>query len=212
MAYNVNCIIYKVNISKGVFTMDTTRQTNSKSSLFSPLRLALTGLMTAVLCILGPLSIPLPVSPVPISFTNLAVLISVYVLGMKYGTVSCLLYLLLGFIGLPVFSGFSGGPAKLAGPTGGYLIGFLFLALIAGVFLDRFPKNYLLHVAGMILGMAVCYLFGTLWLCLQMQLDLWGGLMAGVIPYLPGDAVKIAAAILVGPVLKKAVRRAAPVS
>ena len=60
--------------------------------------------------------------------------------------------------------------------------------------------------------MAVCYLFGTLWLCLQMQLDLWGGLMAGVIPYLPGDAVKIAAAILVGPVLKKAVRRAAPVS
>ena len=99
--------------------------------------LTLIGLMTAVTCILGPLSIPLPFSPVPISFTNLAIYLSVFVLGMKKGTVSYIVYLLLGMVGLPVFSGFTGGLGKLAGPTGGYLAGFIFLAIIAGFCVDK---------------------------------------------------------------------------
>ena len=90
-------------------------------------------LMTAVTCILGPLSIPLPFSPVPISFTNLAIYLSLYVLGLNGATISYLVYLLIGMVGVPVFSGFSGGFGKLAGPTGGYLIGFIFLTLIAGL-------------------------------------------------------------------------------
>ena len=65
--------------------------------------------MTAVTCILGPLSLPLPFSPVPITLTNFAVFLSIYILGMKYGTISLLIYLALGTIGLPVFSSFSGG-------------------------------------------------------------------------------------------------------
>ena len=76
-------------------------------------------LMTAVTCILGPLSIPLPFSPVPISFTNLAIYFSVFVLGTYSATVSYLVYLLMGMVGLPVFSGFSGGFGKLAGPYRG---------------------------------------------------------------------------------------------
>ena len=92
--------------------------------------MSLIGLMTALTCVLGPLAIPLPFSPVPISFTNLAVYLAVYVLGMKAGAVSYLVYLLLGMAGLPVFSGFTGGFGKLAGPTGGYLIGFIFMAVI----------------------------------------------------------------------------------
>ena len=95
-------------------------------------RLTLIGLSAALLCILGPLSIPLPVSPVPITLTNFAVYIIIYILGMHSGTVSVLIYLCLGAVGLPVFSAFSGGLGKLAGPTGGYLAGFLFLALIQG--------------------------------------------------------------------------------
>ena len=87
-------------------------------------QLTLVGVMTAVTCILGPFSIPLPFSPVPISFTNLAVYLTVYVLGMKFGTISFITYLLLGAVGLPVFSAFTGGIGKLAGPTGGYLIGY----------------------------------------------------------------------------------------
>lgn len=95
-------------------------------------KITMIGLMTAVTCILGPLSLPLPFSPVPITLTNFAVFLSIYILGMKYGTISLLIYLALGTIGLPVFSSFSGGLGKLAGPTGGYLFGFIFLALIHG--------------------------------------------------------------------------------
>ena len=95
--------------------------------------MALIGVMAAVTCILGPLSLAIPVSPVPISLGLLGVAFAVYMLGMKKGTLSVLIYLLLGLVGLPVFSGFSGGFAKLAGPTGGYLIGFLFMIPLTGI-------------------------------------------------------------------------------
>ena len=97
---------------------------------FTTKRMALIGVMTAVTCILGPFSIPLPFSPVPISFTNLAIYLAAYVLGMKACTVSYLIYMLLGMVGVPVFSGFTAGVGKLAGPTGGYLVGFILMALI----------------------------------------------------------------------------------
>ena len=84
--------------------------------------ITVTALMTAVTCILAPLSIP--IGPVPISLTNLAIYISLYLLGWKRGTISYLIYLLIGLVGIPVFSGFTGGPAKLAGPTGGYIIDY----------------------------------------------------------------------------------------
>ena len=74
---------------------------------FTTKRMALIGVMTAVTCILGPFSIPLPFSPVPISFTNLAIYLAAYVLGMKACTVSYLIYMLLGMVGVPVFSGFT---------------------------------------------------------------------------------------------------------
>ena len=94
--------------------------TNGGSASYNRTRnLTLIGLMTAVLCILGPFSIPIPVSPVPLSLTNFAVYITVYTLGMKSGTLSVLVYLCLGTAGLPVFSGFSGGLGKLAGPYRG---------------------------------------------------------------------------------------------
>ncbi|POP31685.1 biotin transporter BioY [Lactonifactor longoviformis] len=169
--------------------------------------LTLIGLMTAVTCILGPLSIPLPFSPVPISFTNLAIYLSVFVLGMKKGTVSYIVYLLLGMVGLPVFSGFTGGLGKLAGPTGGYLTGFIFLAIIAGFCVDKGSGKLAWAVPGMAAGTIVCYLFGTLWLCMQANLTFSAGLAAGVIPYLPGDIAKIILASLVGPALRKGVQR-----
>ncbi len=182
-------------------TTVNTRKTRTKE-------LTMIGLMTAVTCVLGPFSIPIPVSPVPISLTNFAVFLSIYVLGFKAGTTSCILYLLLGTAGLPVFSSFSGGLGKLAGPTGGYLIGFVFLALIQGFLMGRFPGKRSAAVTGMALGMAVCYLFGTLWLAAQMSLDFAAALGIGVIPYLPGDIVKIVLAAVIGPKLCAAVNRA----
>ena len=172
-------------------------------------QLTLIGLMTAVLCILGPLSIPLPVSPVPITLTNLAIFFAVYLLDIKGGTICLLVYLCLGTVWLSVFSSFSGGLGKLAGPTGGYLIGFLFLALIQGFLMKLFPKKNTAAVIGMILGMAVCYLFGTAWLALQLELTFPAALSIGVLPYLAGDGAKIVIAAVAGPKLRTAVHRAA---
>ncbi len=185
----------------------TANQRVAGKNALSTKQMALIGVMTAVTCILGPIAIPLPISPVPISFTNLAIYLTVYVLGMKAGTISYLVYLLVGFAGLPVFSGFTGGVGKLAGPTGGYLVGFIFMAIIAGWAIEHFQGKYMFHVLGMVIGTMVCYVFGTVWLSGQLGISFTAGLGAGVIPYLPGDAAKIILAVLVGPKLRKEIRR-----
>lgn len=187
--------------------MEKSAVTTKKKTVFTTKQMALIGVMTAVTCILGPFAIPLPFSPVPISFTNLAVYFTVYVLGMKYGTVSYLIYLLLGMVGMPVFSGFSGGMGKLAGPTGGYLVGFIFMAIICGLFFDRFPGKRGMHVLGMVLGTLVCYAFGTIWLSRQLNISFAAGVGSGVIPYLPGDAAKIILAVIIGPRLHRELLR-----
>ena len=116
-------------------SMTETRKFNTKT-------LTLIGVMTAVICIMGPLSIQLPISPVPISLGTLAIYFVIYVLGMKKGTISCCIYLLIGFIGIPVFTGFTSGPAKLLGPTGGYLVGYIFMALICGFVVDKTNNKF----------------------------------------------------------------------
>lgn len=170
-------------------------------------QMVLIALMTAVTCVLGPLSIPLPFSPVPISLTNFAIFLAIFVLGMKNGTLSFIIYLLLGAVGVPVFSSFRGGFQVLAGPTGGYLIGFIFLALIMGFALDHFDRKLVPTIIGMIIGMVVCYAFGTVWLAKLLSLSFKEGLMMGVIPYLPGDAAKIIIAAIVGPKLYGATQK-----
>ncbi len=145
--------------------------------------ITMTALMAAVTCILAPLSIP--IGPVPISFTNLAIYLSLYLLGWKKGTISYLIYLLLGLVGLPVFSGFTGGPSKLAGPTGGYIIGFIVMAVIAGLVIDNCRKPWI-QLIGMIVGTIICYLFGTIWFCLVANYTFKAALAVCVIPFIPG--------------------------
>ncbi|WP_058484885.1 biotin transporter BioY [Defluviitalea phaphyphila] len=159
------------------------------------------GVVTAVICILAPLSIPIGL--VPISFTNLAIYFAVYILGMKKSVLSCILYILIGFIGVPVFSQFTGGPAKLLGPTGGYIIGFIFMALVSGFFIDRFFDKWYLCFTGMVLGTIVCYILGTIWLSYQANLSISSALGVGVIPFIPGDLIKIVIATFIGPLIRK---------
>ncbi|HEX2925234.1 MAG TPA: biotin transporter BioY [Ruminiclostridium sp.] len=169
-------------------------------------QMAIIGVIAAVICILGPLSIPIGV--VPVSFTNLAIYFALYTLGMKKGTVSYIVYMLIGLVGIPVFSGFSGGPAKIIGPTGGYLIGFIFMAMIGGFFINKFIDKWYLCFAGMVLGTAVCYVFGTAWLAHQAHMSLGAAFSVGVIPFLPGDLVKILIAAFAGPQIRKQLVRA----
>lgn len=159
------------------------------------------GLMTAVACVLGPLSIP--IGAVPLSLTSLAVYLQAYLLGWRKGAFSYVLYLLLGAAGLPVFSGFSGGLAKLVGPTGGYLIGYLFTVIVSGWFIERYENSPWKVALGMVLGAAFNYALGVSWLALQANLAFGTAMMAGMLPFLPGDAAKLALSLLLGKKLKK---------
>lgn len=165
--------------------------------------LVLTGLMAALICIAGPLSIPLPFTPVPISLTNLAIYIALFLIGWKRGTISYLVYLLLGFAGLPVFSKGQAGAAVLLGPTGGYLVGFIFIAVISGIMIEKYAGKVLPSVVGIIIGLTITYLFGTVWFCFQAGVGFAEALGMCVFPFLPGDAVKIIIAVILGPMLRK---------
>lgn len=179
--------------------------TIQKGQRISTKTMALIAVMTAVTCVLAPLSIP--IGPVPISLTNLAIYFGLYILGVKQETLSYIVYLLIGFVGLPVFSGFTGGAGKLFGPTGGYLIGFIPMAIVAGIMIERFDGKIFPSVVGMIIGTAICYAFGTIWFCIQADYKLVPALSLCVIPFLPGDAIKIAIAAFVGPQLQRQLRK-----
>ncbi len=161
--------------------------------------LVLTALMAAVLCVLGPLS--LSVGPIPLSFATLGIYLLVYLLGWKWGTVSVLVYILLGAAGMPVFSSFTGGLGKLLGPTGGYLAGYLPLSLISGLAVEHSSRRWV-HVLGMIAGTVALYILGTAWFCVQGGYTVGVALSKCVWIFIPGDLIKMAAAAAVGPVLR----------
>lgn len=175
---------------------------------FSLRQLTLTGLMAAVICILAPVSFRIPISPVSISLGFLAIYFVTSVLGMKLGTLSVVIYILLGLAGLPVFSGFLGGPGPLFGPTGGYILGYIFMALICGFFVDKWGDKILLRFLGMALGSVVCYLFGTFWLAYQQSCTFFHALSVGVLPFIPADLIKLAVAMAIGGQLRKRLRKA----
>lgn len=173
---------------------------NNMKKRFTIYQLAACALMAALMCILGPISIP--IGPVPVSLTNFVIFLAVYLLGMKGATASCLIYLLIGAAGMGVFSGYEGGIGKLAGPTGGYLVGFIFMVLICGFVMEKSHSNIVITIAGMIVALLVDYLFGTVWFVLQMQCDVWYALTVCVFPFIPFDIVKILVASALGKVLR----------
>lgn len=161
--------------------------------------MAVTALMTAVTCILAPLSIP--IGPVPISLTNFAIYLSLYLLDWKKGTISYILYLLLGLVGLPVFSGFTGGIGKLAGQLADISL-VSFQAIIAGIVIDKFSQRWI-QILGMIVGTAICYAFGTAWFCIQAGYTVSAALAVCVIPFIPADLIKMVIAMIIGPEIRK---------
>lgn len=159
-------------------------------------------LMAALQCIISPFAIAFPISPVPLSLATLMLYLSVYILGKKHAVISCGIYLLIGLVGIPVFSGFTGGAGKLLGPTGGYLIGYLALVSIGGWCVEKW-SNYFVQGLGLALGTVVCYLFGTLWLTYQAGMGFTVALASGVLPFVIGDIVKIVVGVAVGNAIRK---------
>ena len=175
--------------------------TNSNAKKhFTVYQLAVCALFTALMCVVGPMSIQ--IGPIPITLTNLIIYLSVYLLGMKGSAVSTLLYLLIGATGLGVFSGFQGGIGKLAGPTGGYLVGFIIMVLICGFVMEKSRCNAVITGLGMVAGTLVLYVFGTVWFVLQMQCEVWYALTVCVFPFIPFDIAKIVIATALGKALR----------
>ena len=152
--------------------------------------------------------IAIPMAPVPINLANFAVFLSGAVLGAKYGAFSQFAFVLLGAVGAPVFTGFTGGPGILFGPTGGYLAGYVAAALVVGLFCKKFGCKTRALIPGMIAGAAVCYLLGTAWFMALTGTGFAESLLLCVVPFLIGDALKIALAALVAPQLVRLLARA----
>ena len=182
------------------------KKKQKRNNQISTSTMAVVALMAAVLCVLAPFSIP--VGPIPVSLATFGLYLAIIILGGKKATIVCLMYLLIGFVGLPVFSGFSGGPAKLLGPTGGYFFGYLLLTVIAGWFVDKFLGKRAMCVLGLTLGTMACYMVGTAWLAVQMEMTFGAALMVGVVPFLIGDAVKIVMATWFGGLIQRRIRKA----
>ena len=148
---------------------------------------------------------------VPFTLQTFGVFLAVGVLGGKRGTLAVLIYILLGCVGLPVFAGFSGGIGVILGSTGGYIVGFLFTALVMWA-LEKMPGNRtVVSILSMVLGLIVCYAFGTVWF-MQVYakttgaIGLWTALGWCVFPYIIPDLVKIVLAMVLCKRLAAAIR------
>lgn len=161
--------------------------------------LAQCALFSALIVIATMIQIP---GTVPFTLQTMAVCITGGVLGARKGLLSLLAYLGMGAIGLPVFSGFTGGIDKLLGVTGGYLMGFILTVLTVGIGKHLFPNSRLALILSMILGVALCYVTGTAWfifvyLSRGEAISLLSVLSACVFPFLLPECLKIAAAVLI---------------
>jgi len=181
----------------------------TKSVIFPYILCALFAALTAVL---SQIMVPLPFTPIPINLGLLAVWVCGGILGAKKGAIAIIVYVLLGAVGVPVFVGFNAGLGALAGPTGGYIIGYIpsviVFALLAGRAINeergkKTASGFLLIIARGLPAMVACYAPGTVWFMITTGMGLVESLILCVIPFIPGDILKVIAAVFICEALKK---------
>lgn len=170
----------------------------SEKKKWKPLDLAYIGLFVALMAICSWINIPMAV---PFTLQTFAVFAAVSMLGLSRGTAAVVIYIILGTVGVPVFAGFSGGYGVVLGLTGGYIVGFVFTALITGGVMKVLGKKIPVMIIAMLLGLAACYAFGTVWFIYAYNKDngaisIMAALSMCVFPYISPDCLKIALAIV----------------
>ena len=160
----------------------------------------ISALFAAIIGVLAQITVPLPL--VPITGQTLAIGLAATILGAKYGTISVLIYLCMGSIGLPVFSQMSGGLGILVGPTGGFLVGFIPTAFIIGYILEKTKFTITNAIIANIIGMFVALAFGTVWLKFIADLSWTAALAAGFLPFLAVGVLKAVLAAWAGIVVR----------
>lgn len=158
-------------------------------------------LMVAMNCVSAYIIVPLPFSLSPIALQTLIVNLTGYVLNAKQAFMTMLVYLLVGLAGVPVFTGGSAGPGKLFGPTGGYIIGFLFTAVFLAYFRGEKYSFKRYALLGCVIGIPLIYVFGVVQLKLITGMGWDKAIMTGALPFIPLDIVKcLAAAVIAYPI------------
>ena len=180
-----------------------------KRRKFGALDIAYIGIFTALLAVCSWITVP---TVIPVTLQTFGVCAAAGFLGAKRGVMTVAAYILLGVVGMPVFSNFSSGVGQIAGPTGGYIIGFLFTALIVGAAADIFGKKIWVYAVSMVLGIATLYAFGTAWFVLvynraaENAVSASAALSKCVVPFIIPDLLKAAAATALCSALKKRIK------
>lgn len=189
--------------------------TKSKQNILS---MCVCAVFAALICVVSPFAVP---TQVPITLATLAVYICAGCLPPAMSAISVTVYLVIGAVGVPVFAGFTSGAAKLIGPTGGYLVGYIPMAVIVSVITSMYMKKCSssgrafgrgaaqagVRLGAMILGTAVLYALGTAWFVIQQKTTVAAALPLCVFPFLPGDAAKMVAATAISQALSPVIRR-----
>lgn len=155
---------------------------------------ALIAIFAALMAVCAWIAVPLP-GGVSVTLQTFAVFFAVGVLGWKRGTISVLVYILLGAVGVPVFTGFKGGVGALLGVTGGYIVGFIGSAVVSGIVCDKCKNKFVFQFLGMVAGLVLCYAIGTVWFYFlytkTQSITILGVLSSCVFPFIIPDLVKI---------------------
>lgn len=169
-------------------------------------KMALCGLFAAIMAVCSWITIP---TAVPFTMQTFAIFCTLGALGGQWGTISVLVYLLVGFAGRPVFAGFSGGISSLFTASGGYLLGFLFTALVYWAITSAFGSKLIVSIIAMAAGLIVCYAFGTAWYAFVYVKDpagIFAALGMCVFPFIIPDCLKIALALVISLRVRKLVK------
>lgn len=171
--------------------------------------LVFTALFAAISAVSGFIAVPIPGTPIPIVLQNMMVVLSGMLLGPLLGTASTVLFIVSGLLGLPVLSGGTGGFAKLMGPTGGFIIGYAFSSLAAGLVAGRPTVGKKISVVrtviAAVLGFFIMYVPGVLHFMRSLDKTFSETMALCVLPYLPGDAVKTVLCVILAKALRPSV-------
>ena len=171
-------------------------QTEPKTRKFRTVELAYIALGTALIAVCAWITVPFTV---PFTMQLFAVYLVLMLLGGRDGTIAIAVYLLLGAVGVPVFSGFRGGFGVLIGMTGGYLFGMLLIGIVYWIMIKLWKRTIWTELIAFVVGLLLCYAFGTVWFAaVNGEKGFFASLLVCVVPFLLPDAAKIALAILLG--------------
>ncbi len=200
--------IFQVWYNTNLIDMKFKGEKLMKKAKCSTLDLAYIAMFSAIIAICSWISVP---SAVPFTMQTFGVFLTVGTLGGRRGSISVMIYILLGAIGLPIFSGFSGGMGTVLGARGGYIIGFLLAAIVMWVFECLLGKSKLVIGFSILLGLLICYAFGTLWFTIVyakggVGIGTLSALSICVFPYLIPDVVKAVLALTLSEKLRRVCR------